>query len=331
MNTIAISARDNEFEIHESGLYNTNDIAAAYCFGARRHVSYRTALEELQGYDCLFTTMWKVILPHEERWLQLPYEFKRRWPDKLLILHQEAEAKWWLDRTAPEWPRQYEMMELLREVDIFLAHNEKDRQVYERFMRPDALARCWPTIQNIPAIQEVQKQHRTILPKPNVAVSSYDGRANGLLGVAVARNLGVPIMQLTRSEYKDDRNQQVDRHFGLHINRVPQLPWFEWLRELCGVYVYLHPMPAASAGRDTIACATLGIPVVGNRDLDVQMDLFPELAIHPYEPNDMERKCRKVLDDRTFYGETITMAMRKVGWYSLPQGLERAERLLESL
>lgn len=323
MRIAAISSRDKFFEIEAESLYNTNDIAAAYCFGAREHWDITNAGNSYEGLDALFVTMWKVKQPWEKRWLEIPYEFKEKWPDKKLILHQEAEAEWFLMRPGPEWSSQLEMMELLKDkVDIFLAHNQRDRSLYQSFMKRGR-AVTWRTVQDVARVAPYRQKPAE--KRKTVGVSTYDGRANGLLGLCIASSVTDDITQITRSAYHDNRNAEANAHFGVKPWVVKELPWLDWIDPLSNIYVYLHPMPAAAAGRDTIACAALGIPVIGNKNLDAQVELFPDLAIDPYDTPLMKKLLTDLLGSEEFHESCCQRGLKAVELYDLSHGLARAE------
>ena len=152
-----------------------------------------------------------------------------------------------------------------------------------------------------------------------------------MVGLAVARLTSDKITQITRSVYSDGREQVLCDRFGVWPNVTRQSGWDEWIMQMTKLYVYLHPMPAASAGRDTIACAALGVPVVGNKHLDAQMHLFPELAVDPYDARSMEQLVTELLYDRTFYDRVREKAMKSVKFYDIEHGRERAEHLIARL
>ena len=152
-----------------------------------------------------------------------------------------------------------------------------------------------------------------------------------MVGMAVASQTSDKITQVTRSLYDDDREDVMCQRFDIWPNVTRQAGWFDWLKQITKIYVYLHPMPAASAGRDTIACAALGIPVVGNKYLDAQMHLFPDLAVDVYDARKQEQLVRDLLYDHAFYGRVRAKAMKSVKFYDIEHGRERAEYMLARL
>jgi hypothetical protein len=330
MNLATISVRENSYPISRGSLYNTNDIAAAWCFGSRHHYSYLTPVEELGKYDGLFVTMWKMKTPKEERWLDKAHQFKDTYPDKKLILHQEAEAEWFLMRRGHEWDMQRSMMELLDKVDLFLAHTKKSADVYSFFVRNGSV-RVWDTVQDLEYMHPLAMDPKEKNPR-RLILSTYDGRANGLLAAAVASQLNYPILHLTRSTYKDNRNEYVAKHFGFYnVIEVPTLAWIKWLEAFREGYVYLHPMPAASAGRDTIVAGALGIPVVGNKELDCQEYLFPRLGVGCYDTVTMSLKTKQLFDNEQYYQAVRKDAMIRAERYSIENGEKRARMIMRDI
>lgn len=184
----------------------------------------------------------------------------------------------------------------------------------------------WRTVQDTPHIIPYLKKPEA--KSKTVGVSTYDGRANGLLGIAVVSRVTDNITQVTRSVYHDPRNEDVVAHFKVQPKIIPQTGWKDWLGYLTDLYIYVHPMPAASAGRDTIACAALGIPVIGNKELDVQMSLFPKLGTGCYDVRQMETLLEQLLKDKKFYDEVREFASERVKFFSVEEGLPRADWIL---
>ncbi len=330
MKLATVSCRETEFPIERDQLNNVNDQAGSWCFGSRIHIPLSADVERLKDYDAVWFTMSKQIRPYEKRWMQLLNEFKTRWPNKKVILHQEGECEYFLNRRATEWDVQRGWVTTLRDdVDLLLTHNARDASLYRYFMSKGEVE-AWRTVQDIdkiapyviPSDEKVEKL---------TGISTYDGRAGGLVGIAVASKVSDKITQVTRSLYGDDREDVMCQRFDVWPNVTRQGGWFDWLKQITKIYIYLHPMPAASAGRDTIACAALGIPVIGNKYLDAQMHLFPELAVDVYDARRMEHLVTELLYDRDFYERVRKTAMDRVGFYNIEYGVDRAEKTLQRL
>ena len=329
MRVATVSCRENEFAITRNNLLNCNDIAGSWCFGSRIHIPLKESTRALKDYDVVWFTMSKQIRKYEGYWMDLMCTFKGRWPNKKVILHQEAEAEFYLtrDNSSGGWKLQRGWIEALADkVDLLLAHNARDAGLYRFFA--GGKVETWRTVQDVDRMHEYR-----IGPadkKKVIGISSYDGRANGVVGAAVASQFTEDIVQITRGPYPE-RGSFVNERFGINPKVEPMCGWFQWLKNMSNLYLYLHPMPAASAGRDTIACAALGIPVIGNKYLDAQNALFPDLAVDVYDTRRMEQLVTELLYDGSFYGRVREKAMKGVEFYNIDHGVDRATKIMQGL
>lgn len=329
MKTATISCREESFVIERDQLFNVNDIAASWCFGSRVHFPLKSSVQTLQDFDCVFFTMSKQIRPYEKRWMELLHNFKSKWPNKKVILHQEAEVEFYLTHQATGWNVTKGWMEVLYDkVDLLLAHNGRDNFVYQYFVDHGAV-HTWRTVQDVEEILPYRKDPSE--KEKVVGVSTYDGRANGTLALAVVSKLTKNIMQITRSEYADDRNTFVNKRFSVLPKVAPLCGWLDWLENLTDLYIYVHPMPAASAGRDTIACAALGIPVIGNKNLNAQAHLFPDLAVEVFDARKIDHAVQELLNNPGFYERVRRKALEGFEYYSIEYGIERAKEIMSLL
>jgi len=329
MKVATVSCREETFTIERDQLLNVNDIAGSWCFGSRIHIPLKSDVDALKDYDCVWFTMSKQVRPYEKRWMELLYEFKSRWPQKKVILHQEAEVEFYLMRPSTSWDVQRGWIETLYDkVDLLLAHNARDAAVYRSFMGTGR-AITWRTVQDIEKIIPYRKKPES--KEKVVGVGTYDGRSNGLLGVSVASKVTKNISQITRSVYNDDRNEFVNKRFGVRPQATKLTGWYEWLENISNLYLFLNPMMAKAAGRDTINCAAIGVPIIGCKGLDPQEHLFPELTVDPYDVRKMEYLLLELLQDERFYERVRKLAMNKSHWYDIESGVERAEKIMEGL
>lgn len=274
--------------------------------------------------------MSKQIRVYEKRWMQLLNDYKTKWPNKRVILHQEGECEFFLSRPSTAWDVQRGWITTLwDDVDLLLTHNARDASLYRYFMSKGEVE-PWRTVQDIDKITPfvTPPDEKEVL---RVGISTYDGRAGGMVGMAVASKVANHITQITRSVYNDDREDVMCQRFDRWPNVTRQAGWHEWLMQITKLYIYLHPMPAASAGRDTITCAALGIPVIGNYYLDAQMHLFPDLAVDVYDARKQEQLVRDLLYDNSFYERVRKKAMKGVEFYNINYGVDRATKIMQRL
>jgi hypothetical protein len=305
---------------------NCNDQIAARAFGATEHVS-PTSFDRLRQFDAVFATMWKVCTREfEPRWMDVLHRLKDE-TDVKVVLFQEAETAW---PTTRPWDEQKSFIELLGKVDLFLTHNHRDIEFWGRLRGGKSTSR-WKTCLDIGSIAQYAINPDRKTTKPILFGSSYDQRANGLAGLIACRNLGYPLWHQNRSTGYEDRNREVPQLLGVKIQKeIPHCGWDPWAREIAGAYIAVHPMPAAAAGRDQIAFAALGIPCIGNMELDIQRELFPNLSIDIFDVNQIEQKAKYIINNSYIdYEFERNHAMRRVNSYGLAAAADQAWTLKE--
>jgi hypothetical protein len=326
MKLIYISGRPFNGRINRAGLCNTNDIAIAWCLGARDHMEPMIDIRLLDA-DSLMVTLWQVRLPGERRWMNVAWEWKQAHPDKKLILYQESEFRWPQYRS---WVEQKELYELLQITDLMLCHNEADAKFYGLLMQNPAKAIYFPAVQDLRMIEQCRTEPQDKTTR-TVLVQHFDNRSNGLFAALIAKKVGAPILHFNTSIYPDNRNEEARALFGLDMTDLANTGWLEWARAIGRAWVYLHPLTVCGAGRDTIACAVLGVPVIGNRHLEAQRILFPDLKVDIDEPDEMEAILRRLLTDQGFYTRSRLYAFERWQQFTIEAGEELAGDLLKRL
>lgn len=298
MRWCATSVRWTNAPIDQMCQPNCNDQIAARAFGAVEHISpgdYGRMLE----YDAVVVTMWKVRESAlEPRWMDIAHLLKDA--GKIVVLFQEAETAWPLTRS---WEEQKSFIQLLQKVDLFLAHNERDLSMWGTFTKSCITWRTCLDISHAIRYRIEPKDKSSNGGGPILFGSSYDQRANGLAGLIACKDLGYPLWHQNRSTGYHDRNAYLPALIDVSIEKeIAHVGWTAWLKEIAGAYIAVHPMPAAAAGRDQIAFAALGIPCIGNAELDVQRNLFGDLCITDlYNPDQIRGMARRLLNDTAFY------------------------------
>ena len=102
------------------------------------------------------------------------------------------------------------------------------------------------------------------------------------------------------------------------------------MRGVAGAYVAVHPMPAASAGRDQITFAALGIPCIGNEELDIQRELFPALAVNIFDINRIRELVKMLYRETEFYRSVQNEASRQLYMYSLKSAEIQANEIKQT-
>ncbi len=314
MKICIVTERSSEFSIGSEGQFDTNDINIAAILGADRHFSLISDdMDRFTYYDLVILKMSKTRMPYEKTWMEFAPAFKKRWPNKILFIYQEAEVNWLLERSIDE---QCELIQALKICDLFLAHNINDIGFFSNLW--DRKVIHVPTPLPINRIKEKKKTHEERLKAFKfVFGSSFDNRANGLFGLAAAKQLKrinphVNLVQYTRSKYEDDRNAKISNAMEISFSTIPQLGWFDFIEELSTAYVSMNLMPAAAAGRDAIVFAALGIPHVGNSRLDSMQYCFPDLCVDVLSVDSALFRVIHMLNNESEVKRISEYAMKKV-------------------
>lgn len=292
---------------------NCNDQIAAKAFGCEMHVD-PVDYAKLSEADCIFATMWKIHeRGFEPRWMDVLHRLKDA--GKTVVLFQEAETGWALTRS---WEEQKSFIELLGKVDLFLTHNNRDIALWGQLRKGKPTLR-WKTCLDLSWAEKLRIDPKDKPTRPILFGSSYDDRANGLTGLIACKDLSRPLWHQNRSTGYEDRNRELPELLGVKIDKeIGHSDWSTWLREISGAYIAVHPMPAAAAGRDQIAFAALGIPCVGNQELDIQLELFGSVGMRTaYDMTDLRIELDWLLHDDDMYMEHRQRAIREVKDYGL--------------
>ncbi len=326
MKWCSTSVRRTTCPIGQIGVLNCNDQIAARAFGAVEHVD-PTDWEHLKSYDAVFATMAKIKEPWEPRWMDVLHRLKDETAVKV-VLFQEAETPW---ATTRPWEEQRSFLELLGKVDLFLTHNERDIAMWGAFRKGLPTLR-WDTSMDLSVVRPYLIEPEKKLEFPILAGSSYDQRANGLLALVACATFPYPLWHQNRSTGYEDRIAEAPGLLGVKIEKeIPHSNWFNWLAGVCGAYIAVHPMPAASAGRDQIAFAALGIPCIGSEDLDIQRELFPSLAVNHYDVRAIQACLRGLLSSEGEYAQVRAYAMERVFSHDLNAGVIQAAQIKRSM
>lgn len=310
MRICSTSIRSQTMPIEQIGHFNCNDQIAARAFGAVEHVN-PSDFERLKQFTHCYATMWKVKSGEiENRWMEVLHRLKDE-TDTKVVLFQEAETPW---PTTRPWDEQKSFIELLGKVDLFLTHNVRDIGMWGPLRKGKPTFR-WRTCLDVDYATQFRVDPSLKHRRPVIVGSSYDQRANGLAGLVACLGLDgdIPFWHQNRSTGYHDRNHDVPQLLGVKIEKeIPHSGWTQWLEACSGAYMVVHPMPAASAGRDQICFAAMGIPCIGSWDLDIQKELFPRLAIDHYDVDQMRRIIKRVMNDPHEYEHIRNVAISKV-------------------
>jgi hypothetical protein len=326
MNACHVSVRNNEFDIHEGGMLDTNDVNIAAILGARKHYwCGERNLEKFAPYDLIFFTMSKIKEGYEKSWMELVMLLRAKYGrTKKIIIYQEAEVDWPLTRPHQD---QIELYRAIHECDVFFCHNFIDTGFYRMMCKVNVINVNTPMpIERVPYVPKENRNKEVIFG------SSFDSRACGQLGLAVARSLSetglasYKFVQYFRSEWKDDRNDRFRDFTGLQFESLPRLPWPQFVDRLSRAFMSMNLMPASAAGRDALVFAAAGVPHIGSNRLDTMQECFPKLCVDPLDCWEAYHTAWKLHHEPDFYDEVVQEARKNSRRFSM-EGVKRSLEL----
>ena len=86
------------------------------------------------------------------------------------------------------------------------------------------------------------------------------------------------------------------------LTHIEYKTWIDWMATLSTMKYAVHLMPIAAAGTFALNCSILGIPCIGNEDIDTQKICHPELSVNLYGGVGRAKELAiKLKDDKEFY------------------------------
>jgi hypothetical protein len=89
----------------------------------------------------------------------------------------------------------------------------------------------------------------------------------------------------------------------LLVNIMPRVSWIEWMKQLSTFKYAVHLMPTVAAGTFSLNCAYLGIPCIGNKDVDTQRVCHPNLSVKVSDIKGARDLALRLRDDEDFYNK----------------------------
>lgn len=258
----------------------------------------------------------------ELRWMELIWRLKEKYPDRPIFYHQEAEFNWATKRPPEE---EYDYYDMVRIPDVYIALNTRDAEYYRLFRDKPTIV--IPTLIDTKIISQYRrdpfgKQKRIIFG------ASFDDRANGILGYRICRTY-FPDYKITQFSRNSDsvkdktKSENIEKLYQDDFDYIPYLGQYEWFEAISNYYVGLHLMDVVVGGRNSLAFAGMGIPLIASKDLDIQQMLFPELSVDVFDIERVAMLMGRLLNDDDFYTGVRNEAINKLPYFGYYEGKER--------
>jgi hypothetical protein len=202
------------------------------------------------------------------------------------IHYMQEGPHWWFNDY--ELKDQINFYNMLSNCDSIFAHNESDKKYYiGLFPNKD--------VQVMPSLM-IEYSVKDIITKPENKVivgGNFARWYGGFESYIVAQEFDVPIWGQT-SHAKRDNEEQLIQH-------LPRVFWTDWIKQLSTFKYAIHLMPTVAAGTFSLNCAYLGIPCIGNINVDTQRLCHPELSVEVYDIEKARKLANKLASDEEFY------------------------------
>jgi hypothetical protein len=117
----------------------------------------------------------------------------------------------------------------------------------------------------------------------------------GFESFRVAEIFNLPIWGQSSHAMRDNEEQVFK-----HLDRVE---WDKWIQQLSSFKYAVHLMPTVAAGTFSLNCAYLGIPCIGNKDVDTQRVCHPNLSVKVSDIKGARDLALRLRDDEDFYNK----------------------------
>jgi hypothetical protein len=188
---------------------------------------------------------------------------------KKVAIMQEGPSDIWTDYTIID---QVSHLNLLNSVDFLLCHNSLDQKYYigltgkATYIMPSVLVEESLIGLQFKSIEE-RKKDMSVIVGGNMC-SWY----NGMVSVIIAKNINAQVTMPSMGR-KVPGEERIEG-----VTHLKYMEWKDWMYTLNEFSVGVHAMPTSAAGTFSLNCAYLGIPCIGNQEIDTQNICHPLLA-----------------------------------------------------
>lgn len=267
-----------------------------------RHIHHYA---EIQDYDHVFIIFPKGQINYSTIGVKLgnipnPYSqlLASDWLQKL----KENNKKVYYVQEGPHWmfnelevADQIHFYNMLVSVDGIFAHNFEDQKYYMGLV-PNKIVTTIPTLMIEDSIKDVEWK-----PENKAIIGGNFARwYGGFESYLVAQEFKVPVWGQTSHAMKEQEDQLV--------HHLPRVMWTDWIKQLSTFKYAVHLMPTVAAGTFALNCAYLGIPCIGNTNVDTQKLCHPMLSVDVEDINTARQLATQLRKDKSFYDECSRVA-----------------------
>jgi len=285
--------------------------------------------EEVQDYDHVFIIFPKGQINYSTIGVKLndiPNPYSQLLASDWLLKLKANNKRVYYVQEGPHWmyneleiADQIHFYNMLASVDGIFAHNYEDQKYYLGLV-PNKIVTTMPTLMIEDTIKDVKWK-----PEDKAIIGGNFARwYGGFESYIVAQEFQVPTWGQTSHATKTLEDQI--------IFHLPRVLWTDWIKQLSTFKYAVHLMPTVAAGTFALNCAYLGIPCIGNKQVDTQAVCHPNLAVDVHDVKSARALAKQLREDEGFYKECSEMAKATYSsFYSLDSWKEKLKRKLDVL
>lgn len=230
-----------------------------------------------------------IIIPKNR--VDVPIDKIKKCCKKVAIM-QEGPCDYWTDYTLSD---QIQHLTLLNSADFILAHNTVDQFYFHGLTGKNCY--IMPSV----LVESLIDSTMVRLPRENRKAAIIGGNMchwyNGMVSFIIAKKFNP-----THAVYAPSMGRKIpgeERIDGL--KHLPYMTWINWMQSLNEFAVGVHMMPTVAAGTFSLNCAYLGIPCIGNEQVDTQLLCHPQLSVDLNNISLAIKLIERLRDDDDFY------------------------------
>ena len=226
----------------------------------------------------------------------LPYLDKNK-----VFITQESNIFDWFD-----WPAEEQeiYINILSKCNGFLYHSEHDKNVMKIFCNNFVK---YPGCTNMTIENPKSFDDGKYILIPNPIKRFQRGMISHKIATKTIKN--IPIISIKYIPPKNYPLSFPDNYKLPGIEQVDRMPLNEWLGFIYSSKFGIDVHREFSGGNCSLEFGSLGVPLVGNINLDTQHDIFPDLSFEFNDYNSIEKAIYLLLNDRDFYNEVSLKAL----------------------
>jgi hypothetical protein len=213
---------------------------------------------------------------------------------------------------------QFNFYNQLADCDIIFAHNVSDTHFYNGLFSQSKIE-VIPSLMGPFHIPSFNKENKAIIG--GNFCRWYGGFQSYIVASEFECPIFVPSMHCKRNGEESVPN----------LKHLPYMTWRDWVLHL-GSYKYaVHLMPTVAAGTFSLNCACVGVPCIGNVEVDTQSVLFPSLSVNVNDVRMAKFLAIKLKEDKKFYDETCNYSidiLKNTCYYNKEKWLEHIKNII---